>query len=86
MFGLTNRKKFLFRVKIGFYFPEIHFAAFFPGSNFLLSTFPTGGKLDFQVVNLLLATVNFKPCQCYIRSFDESECVGMKQETLHRIL
>ena len=42
--------------------------------------------MDSQVVNLLLATVNFKPCQCYIRSFDESECVGMKQETLHRIL
>ena len=23
----------------------------------------TGGKLDFQVANLLLATVTFKPCQ-----------------------
>ena len=31
-----------------------------PGSNFLLPTFLTGGKWDFQVANLLLATVNFE--------------------------
>ena len=34
----------------------------FPGSNFLLSTFLTGGKLVVQLTNLLLATVKFEPC------------------------
>ena len=29
--------------------------------NFLLPTFLAGGKWDFQVANLLLATVNFEP-------------------------
>ena len=35
----------------------------FQGSNFLLPTFsiPVGSKRDFQVANLLFATVNFKP-------------------------
>ena len=51
-----------FYVKIGFYFPEINCASVFSGSNFLLPTFSIGGKLDFQVVNLLLATVNFDSC------------------------
>ena len=32
----------------------------FSGSIFVLPTFLTGGKLGFQVANLLLATVNFK--------------------------
>ena len=51
-------------VKICFFFPESNFAIDFPGSSFLLPTFSTGGKYDFQVANLLLATVNFEPCSC----------------------
>ena len=43
-------------VKIGLFFQEITFKTEFPGSNFLLPTFLTGGKSDFQVANLLLAT------------------------------
>ena len=42
--------------------PSHQFATELPGSNFLPPTFSTGGKWDFQVANLLLATVNFKPC------------------------
>ena len=38
-------------VKIGLFLQEIT----------LLPTFLTGSKLDFQVANLLLATVNFEP-------------------------
>ena len=34
-----------------------------PGSNFLLPTVLPGSKLNFQVANLLLATVNFEPCK-----------------------
>ena len=33
----------------------------FQASNFLLHTFLIDGKSDFQVANLLLATVNFEP-------------------------
>ena len=39
--------------------PRNHFHYRIP--NVLLPTFLTGGKWDFQVANLLLATVNFKP-------------------------
>ena len=39
--------------------PEV--ATLFTGSNFLLPTFMTGGKWDFQVTNLLLAAVNLNP-------------------------
>ena len=49
-------------VKNSLLFQEITFHNRFPGSNFLLPTFLTGGKLHFQVTNLLLATVNFVPC------------------------
>ena len=42
-------------------FQKITFITEFPGSNFLLSTCLTGGKWDFEVANLLLATVNFEP-------------------------
>ena len=49
-------------MKISLFFQEITFITEFPGSNFFLPTFSTGGKWDFQVANLLLATVNFKPC------------------------
>ena len=38
-----------------------------PGSNFLLPTFLTGGKWDFPVANLLLATVNFDSCRSAYR-------------------
>ena len=51
-------------VKIGLFFQEITFITEFLDSNFLLPTFLIGGKWDFQVANLLLATVNFKPCIC----------------------
>ena len=37
-------------------FQEITFITEFPGSKFLLPTFLTGGKWDFQVANLLFAT------------------------------
>ena len=48
-------------MKIGLFFQEITFITEFPGSNFLLPTLLTGGKWDFQVADLLLATVNFEP-------------------------
>ena len=48
-------------VKVGLVFQEITFIPEFPGSNFLLPIFLTGGKWDFQVANLLLAAVNFEP-------------------------
>ena len=48
-------------VKIGLFFQENTFTTEFPGSNFLLPTFITGGKWDFQMANLLLAIVNFEP-------------------------
>ena len=42
---------------------------YFPGCNFLLPTFLTSGKGDFQVANLLLDTVNFEPwvLHCLLR-------------------
>ena len=50
-------------MKIDLFFQEfITFITEFPGSNLLLPRFFIGGKLDFQVANLLLATVNFEPC------------------------
>ena len=49
-------------MKIGLFFQEIPFITECPGSKFLLLTFLMGGKWDFQVANLLLATVNFEPC------------------------
>ena len=48
-------------MKIGLFCQEITFMTEFPGSNILPPTFLTGGKSDFQVANLLLATVNFEP-------------------------
>ena len=48
-------------MKIGLFFQEITFITKFIGSNFLLPTIYTGSKWDFQVANLLLATVNFEP-------------------------
>ena len=44
---------------------EIPFRTEFPGSNFLLPTFLTGGKCDFEVADLLLATVNFLQVEDY---------------------
>ena len=48
-------------MKIGLFFQEITIRTEFPGSNFLLLTFLIGGKWDFEVANLLFATVNFEP-------------------------
>ena len=48
-------------MKIDLFFQEITFKKEFPCSNFLLPSFLSGGKWDFQVANLLLATVNFEP-------------------------
>ena len=53
MFDLISRRNI--SVKIGLFFQEIVFITEFPGSNFLLPTFLTGGKWDFQVANLLLS-------------------------------
>ena len=47
-------------VEIGLFFQEITFRTEFPSINLLLPTFLTRGKWDFQVVNLLLPTVNFE--------------------------
>ena len=55
-------KRRIISVKIGLFFQENIFRTEFTGSNFLLPTFFTGGQWYFQVANLLLATVNFKPC------------------------
>ena len=55
---LINRR--IISVKIGLFMQEITFITEFPGSNFLLPTFLTGGKWNFQGANLLLATVNFE--------------------------
>ena len=41
--------------------PKITFITEFPGSNLLLPAIQTGSKWDFQVANLLLATVYFEP-------------------------
>ena len=42
-------------------FPRNDSITKFLGRNFLLPTIYTGSKWDFQVANLLLATVNFEP-------------------------
>ena len=67
MFCLININ--ISSVKIGLVFQEITFIPEFPGSNFLLPTFLTGGKWDFQVANLLLATVNFEPQSCNMENY-----------------
>ena len=46
--------------EIGFIFTEIHFTIELSGINFLLHTFSTDGKWDFQVASLLHATVKFQ--------------------------
>ena len=56
-------------MKISLFFQEITFRTEFPGSNFLLPTFLTSGKRDFEVANLLLATVNVEPCRRLFISF-----------------
>ena len=54
-------------MKMGLIFQEITFITELPGSNFLLPKFfLTGGKWNFKVANLLLATANLEPC--YISS------------------
>ena len=47
--------------EMGLFFQEITFITELPGSNFLLPRFLTGGKWDFQVADLLLASANFEP-------------------------
>ena len=47
-------------MKTGLFFQEITFITEFSGSNFLLPTFLTGSKWDFQVANLLPAP---EPCK-----------------------
>ena len=66
-------------MKISLFSQEIAFRTEFPGSNFLLPTFLTGGKWEFEVANLLLATVNFEPCKlrfmgtlpCFFKHFSK---------------
>ena len=48
-------------MKMGLFFKEITFITELLGSNILLPRFLTGGKWDFQVANLLLATANIEP-------------------------
>ena len=48
-------------VEIGLFFQEITFLTEFQDINFLLPTFLTDGKWDFQVAKLLLATINVEP-------------------------
>ena len=55
---------------MGLFFEEITFITELLGSNFLLSRFLTGGKWDFQVAYLLLATTNFEPSKDIIRQVD----------------
>ena len=76
VFCLINTR--IISVKMGLFFQEITFTTEFPGSNFLLSTFLTGGKWDFQMANLLLATVNFEPWSVIIKYFVESICEHSK--------
>ena len=54
-------------VKIGLFFQKITFIMEFPGSNFLLPTFLTVGKWDYQVANLLLATVKVANSNFFLR-------------------
>ena len=42
--------------------PRNYFHKRISNCNFVLPTFLTGSKWDFQGANLLLATVNFEPC------------------------
>ena len=69
-FCLINHR--IISVKIGFklFFQEITFITELPSSNILLPPFSTesDGKWDFQVANLLLATVNFQPWQQLLMS------------------
>ena len=60
-------------MKIGLFFQESTFRTEFPGSNFLLPTFLASGKWDFPAADLLLATVNFKPCPL---QFEELICLS----------
>ena len=55
-------KRRVISVEMGLFFQKITFIMEFPGRNFLLPIFLTGGKWDFQVGNLPLATVHFEPC------------------------
>ena len=59
VFCLLSRRTI--SVKIGLFSQEINFITEFSGRNVLLPTFLTSSKWDFQVANLLLATINFKP-------------------------
>ena len=61
-------------------FQEITFISEFPGRNVLLPTFLTGGKWDFQVANLLLATVNFEPWNSFSMS---SSLVGFPRHNVY---
>ena len=56
---IINRR--IISVNINLFFQKITFIKEFPGSNILLPSFLTGGKWDFQVADLLPATVNFEP-------------------------
>ena len=49
-------------MKIGLFFQDISFITKLQDSNFLLPTCLTGGKWEFQMANLLLATADFEPC------------------------
>ena len=49
-------------VKMSLFGKGITFITEFPSSNFLLATFLTGSKWEFQCANLPLATVDFEPC------------------------
>ena len=53
----------------GHVLPRNYYITEFPGSNFLLPTIYTSSNLDFQVANLLLATVNYEPCIWNLFSF-----------------
>ena len=64
----------LFQLEIGMFFQEVTFITGFPGSNFMLPTFLTGGKWNFQVANLLLATVNSKPCMQTVKPDQSQNC------------
>ena len=54
----------------GLFFQEITLRTEFPGSNFLLPTFSTGGKWDFEVANFYLLLLISNPemdkaCICF---------------------
>ena len=52
-------------MKMNLFLQEITFITEFPGSNFLLLRFLTGGKWDFQVEDLLLATLSLIDTQYF---------------------